>query len=164
MSLDALRTNAQMPLHTARLVAEASGGHHDLTLAVCGLSYLPEVADTRESPSEILIDHLLENGSTVRLHDPILETWLERPDLVLSPELDDALHGVDGIVFAVPHLQYRELSAAKLIECVGRPAFVVDAQNVVSDSAAEELHAAGWRVFGVGKGHWRKRLFHLPLV
>jgi UDP-N-acetyl-D-glucosamine dehydrogenase len=163
MSLDALRTNAQMPLHTARLVAEASRGDLELTLAVCGISYLADVADTRESPSEVLIDHLLEHGTTVRLHDPIVEAWPARPDLVVSPELDEALHGVDGIVFAVRHPQYRGLSAAKLIQSVGRPGFVVDAQNVVSDSAAEELHAAGWRVFGVGKGHWRKRLFHLPL-
>src|SRR5204862_1516154 len=51
MSLDALRTNAQMPLHTARLVAEATGGNLDITLAVCGLSYLSGVADTRDSPS-----------------------------------------------------------------------------------------------------------------
>jgi UDP-N-acetyl-D-glucosamine dehydrogenase len=163
MSLEGLRVNAQMPLHTARLVAEASDGRPDLTVAVCGISYLPGVADTRDSPSEILVDHLLDRGAGVRLHDPIVDLWSERPHLAVSRSLEEALHGVDGVVFAVPHVEYRELSAASLIRSVGREAFVIDAQNVITDRAAEELHAAGWRVLGVGKGHWRKRgLQHPP--
>jgi nucleotide sugar dehydrogenase len=162
MSLDGLRINAQMPLHTARLVAEASGGQLDVTVAVCGISYLPGVADTRDSPSEILVDHLLGRGASVRLHDPIVDAWPERPHLEVSRTLDEALRGVDGVVFAVPHVEYRELAPASLIESVGREAFVVDAQNVITDPTAEELHASGWRVLGVGKGHWRKRGFQLP--
>src|SRR5262249_43336727 len=88
MSLDGLRINAQMPLHTARLVAEASGSNPTVTLAICGISYLPGVADTRDSPSEILVDHLLERGASVRLHDPIVDVWPERPHLAVSRSLD----------------------------------------------------------------------------
>ena len=52
MTLDALRTNALMPVHTAQLVREAADG--DLSgavIAVCGVSYIPDVADTRNSPT-----------------------------------------------------------------------------------------------------------------
>jgi UDP-N-acetyl-D-glucosamine dehydrogenase len=161
MSLDALRTNALMPLHTARLVKEAAGGDvaHSV-VAVCGVSYIPDVADTRNSPTAILVDELLAAGAAVRVHDPIVRAWIERPEIPVVQELDDVVRDADGIVLAVPHLAYRELAAATLVRQAGRPAFVVDAQNVLSDAAAAELHAAGWRVLGVGKGHWRKRGLH----
>ena len=38
-------------------------------------------------------------------------------------------------------------------------AFVVDAQNVLTDAKARLLHDAGRRVIGVGKGHWRARRY-----
>jgi nucleotide sugar dehydrogenase len=161
-SLDALRTNASMPLHTAKLVMELADRSVAPTVAILGVSYIPGVADTRASPTETLVDHLVGLGCHVRLHDPILQSWPERPQPALSAELDEALRGVDGVVLAVPHADYLRVSAQELIAWVGRPAFLVDAQNVVSDTTARELHAAGWRVLGVGKGHWRKLGLHLP--
>jgi nucleotide sugar dehydrogenase len=161
MTLEALRTNALMPLHTARLVKDAAGG--DLTgtrVAVCGVSYISDVADTRNSPTEILVDDLLAAGAVVRVHDPSVEVWVERRDISIFQELEQVLHDVDGVVLAVPHLAYRELSAVALGQHTGRPGFLIDAQNVVSDATASDLHAAGWSVFGVGKGHWRKRGLH----
>jgi nucleotide sugar dehydrogenase len=158
MTLDALRTNSLMPLHTVKLVNDAFGRDlNGAVIAVCGVSYLPDVADTRNSPTEVLVDNLVSAGVTVRVHDPTLQGWLERPDVPFFVQLHDALHQVDGVVLAVPHLAYRELSAAAVAQLVGRPGFVVDAQNVVSDATAAELHSDGWRVLGVGKGHWRRR-------
>jgi nucleotide sugar dehydrogenase len=163
MTLEALRTNSLMPLHTARLVKEAASGNlSGRVIAVCGVSYLPDVADTRNSPTEILADDLSAAGAHVRAHDPTLEVWVERPNVPIIPQIRDALRDVDGVVLGVPHLEYRNLTAGDLTRHVGRSAFLVDAQNIVSDETAVELHAAGWQVLGVGKGHWRKRGLHLP--
>jgi UDP-N-acetyl-D-glucosamine dehydrogenase len=157
MTLDALRTNSLMPLHTAKLVHDALAGDLDgAVVAICGVSYLPDVADTRNSPTEVLVDNLVSAGATVRVHDPTLQGWLERPNVPFFAQLHDALHEVEGVVLAVPHIAYQELSAATLAQHVGRTGFLVDAQNVVADGTAVDLHAAGWRVLGVGKGHWRK--------
>ena len=156
MTLDALHTNAVMPLHTARLVREALGQEtNGALITVGGVSYIPDVADTRNSPTEVLVDDLLAGGASVRVHDPIVRAWIERPDVPVIDDLPRALAGADGVVLAVPHAAYRGLSATALTRYVGRPAFLVDAQNAVSDFTARQLHAAGWRVFGVGKGHWR---------
>jgi nucleotide sugar dehydrogenase len=161
MSLDALRTNSLMPLHTARLVKEAAGGDvAHAVVAVCGVSYIPDVADTRNSPTAILVDDLLAAGATVRVHDPIVRAWIEKPEIPIVEELEEVVRDVDGVVLAVPHLPYRKLAAATLVRRARRPGFVIDAQNVLSETAAGELHAAGWRVLGVGKGHWRKRGLH----
>jgi UDP-N-acetyl-D-glucosamine dehydrogenase len=162
MTLDALQTNALMPLHTARLVEEAAAGDLEgAIVAVCGVSYIPDVADTRSSPAEVLVDELIAAGAALRVHDPNVREWVERPDIPIIMELEEALYGVDGVVLTVPHLAFRRLSASQLAQHVRRSGgFLVDAFNIVTDETAVELHAAGWRVLGVGKGHWRKRGLH----
>ncbi len=160
--LAGLKTNYDMPLHTLELAEDLAGG--DLagkTIAVCGVSYLADVADTRNSPTETLVDALIEKGARVRVHDPHVVTWLERPETVVLQSLEEALEGADGVVLAVPHDAYISLGAEGLAELTAGGAFVVDAQNVLTDAKARLLHDAGRRVIGVGKGHWRTEGYHL---
>jgi len=157
MTLSALRTNYEMPLHTFDLVEELAETVAGKTIAVLGVSYLAGVADTRSSPTEILVDRLLEAGAGVRVHDPLVATWYERPEIEVLQDLSSALTGADGVVLAVPHDPYLALTAQELLEHLSPHAFVVDAQDIVSDEKARALHEAGRRVVGVGKGHWRTR-------
>jgi UDP-N-acetyl-D-glucosamine dehydrogenase len=160
-TLDALRTNALMPMHAVELVKEvAPNGLGGARIAVCGVSYVPDVADTRNSPTEALVDALLAEGAELRVHDPSVRTWLERADVPIVQDLEAALADADGVVLAVGHRAYRELAPRSLTQLTAQPTFVVDAQNVLSDESARELHAAGWLVVGVGKGHWRRDGMH----
>jgi UDP-N-acetyl-D-glucosamine dehydrogenase len=162
MTLSGLKTNYEMPLHTLELAEEVADGElSGKTIAVCGVSYLADVADTRNSPTETLVDALLQKGARVRVHDPHVVTWIERPDTLVLQSLGDALSGADGVVFAVPHGAYVTLSAEDLAELLDREAFVVDAQNVLTDAKARSLRDGGRRVIGVGKGHWRSLRYHL---
>jgi nucleotide sugar dehydrogenase len=157
VTLEALRINYRMPLHTLELTAELLDGRlSGRTVAVCGVSYLPEVGDTRNSPTELLVDTLHEAGATVVLHDPYLASWAERPEAVVHRDLASAVADADAIVLAVPHAPYLALSAGQL-GTLTRARAIVDAQNILSDQTAGALRAAGWRLAGVGKGHWRAR-------
>jgi nucleotide sugar dehydrogenase len=163
MTLDALRTNQLMPLHTLELAKELLGGDlHKKRITVCGVSYIADVADTRNSPTGTLVEGLLAEGAEVRVHDPTLRAWPEKPAIPIVQNLAEALAGVDGVVLAVPHEAYRALPGDALTAHVGSPAFAVDAQNVLSDRTAGVLRAAGWRLLGVGKGHWRRQGLHEP--
>lgn len=159
VTLDALRINHDMPLHTLELVRELAGGSlAGIRLLVCGISYLPDVADTRNSPTEIFVDQAQAGGARVIVNDTCLQEWLERPDIELVSDARAALAGADAIVLAVPHSAYRALKASDF----PAHAVIVDASNVLDDTLAGELHGAGARLAGVGKGHWRKRGYHLP--
>jgi nucleotide sugar dehydrogenase len=162
MTLTGLRTNYEMPLHTLELAEELAGGEvAGRTIAVCGVSYLPELADTRNSPTETLLDALLEKGARVRVHDPHVVNWIERPDLEVHQKLRDAIGAADGVVLAVPHEAYLRLSAEEWFEYLADRAFVVDAWNILTDEKAALLHTSGRPVVGVGKGHWRVKGYHL---
>jgi nucleotide sugar dehydrogenase len=163
-TLEALSINQSMPLHTLDLVSEAA--NNDLEgkrIAVCGVAYLADVGDTRHSPTETFVDALLSAGADVRVHDPSVRTWPERSDLPIAETIREAVAGADGVVFTVAHQAYRDLPADELHAFAENGRFVVDAQNVISDPSAQYLRSRGWRVIGVGKGHWRKRGYHLPL-
>ena len=158
MTLDAIRINYKMPLHTLALLAELfEKGLSRKTVIVCGVSYLPEVADTRNSPTELLVDELLKNGADVIVHDPYVTNWPEKSEININNDLLDCAKIANAIVFAVPHLEYRNLAPEKLIEISQSPLLIVDAQNIITDEKAEIYHKAGCRLLGVGKGHWRKR-------
>ena len=158
MTLDAMKINYRMPLHTLDLLAELSvDGLAGKTIAVCGVSYLAEVADTRNSAAELLVDALNDAGANVVAHDPNAELWPERPDVAFTQDLMKCLDRADGIVFGVPHGDYLDLQPQALSNLSSFPPFIVDAHNIIPDEKAQALHDAGCRLVGVGKGHWRKR-------
>ena len=147
-----------MPLHTLDLVKELAGGSlRGVHLLVCGIAYTPDVVDTRNSPAEVLVDAALEQEATVTVHDPCVSSWPERPAVPVSGDWKKSLRGADALVLAVAHKAYKQLQASDFPGSIS----IVDASNVLDDRLAEELHRKGCRLFGVGKGHWRKRGFHL---
>jgi UDP-N-acetyl-D-mannosaminuronate dehydrogenase len=122
------------------------------TVLVAGISYLSDVADTRNSPSADFCDLLREAGATAVAHDPYVRHWPERPE-VPHVSLDSGLARADAVVLAVRHQDYLTLDARRLGR---RPGVVLlDTQDIVDDAKAAELRAAGLKVIGVGKGHWR---------
>jgi UDP-N-acetyl-D-glucosamine dehydrogenase len=162
MTLSGLRTNHDMPLHTLDLARELAGGNlAGKTIAILGVSYLADLADTRNSPTETLVDALVREDAELRVHDPHVVTWLERPEIEVLQDLGAVLGNADGVVLAVPHESYLLLHPKQLVEQLAPQAFVVDAQNILSDEKAAVLRQAGHRILGVGKGHWRVMEYEL---
>lgn len=159
MTIEALRINQRMPLHTFGLAAELAGGSlSGKRITVLGVSYLPEVADTRNTPTEELCDALHRAGASVLVHDPYLALWPERSGVPFTQDLAQCLAWADGVILAIPHKPYLELTPKHFQ--LGQCRFVVDAQNGLNDQMAAALHAAKLRLAGVGKGHWRKSGYH----
>jgi nucleotide sugar dehydrogenase len=157
VTMNALQINYRMPLHTLDLLRELCGGEiAGKRVLVCGISYLPDVADTRNSPTEIFVEALTKAGVNWVAHDPCLQFWPECPEATLARDLTAELSGSDAVVFAVPHRAYRDLTPGSF----RKPLLIVDANNVLDDGKAALLHGSGHRLLGVGKGHWRKRGFH----
>ena len=68
--------NLEMPKYIAGRVAKDNGGSlKGKKVLVVGVAYKPNVADTRETPAELLIDALEELGALVSWSDPVVGNW-----------------------------------------------------------------------------------------
>ena len=65
-----------MPRYVVGRVAADNGGSlKGKSVQVVGVAYKPNVADTRETPAEIVIDELKKLGANATWHDPVVGSW-----------------------------------------------------------------------------------------
>jgi UDP-N-acetyl-D-glucosamine dehydrogenase len=68
--------NLDMPRYIAGRIAKDNGGSlKGKKVLVVGVAYKPNVADTRETPAELLIDALEDLGAVVSWSDPVVGNW-----------------------------------------------------------------------------------------
>jgi UDP-N-acetyl-D-glucosamine dehydrogenase len=58
-----------------RVVADNGGSLSGKSVQVIGVAYKPNVADTRETPAELVIEELKKAGASVTWHDPVVQSW-----------------------------------------------------------------------------------------
>jgi UDP-N-acetyl-D-mannosaminuronic acid dehydrogenase len=142
----ARHVNETMPLHMANLVEsalqEAGGELRGARVAVLGYAYLENSDDTRNSPSQALIDRLQEQGAQVIVHDPYVPEY--KLDLV------KAVNDADALVIMVRHDEYLALQLADLKAQLKRP-ILIDGRRVFEPAQARQ---AGFIFRGVGRGEY----------
>jgi nucleotide sugar dehydrogenase len=145
----AVATNRRMPLETLRLVREGLGGAlRGRRLLLLGVSYRPDVGDTRHSPAECFVRAACAEGAVVDCHDPLVTHWNEL-DLHLLEHLPAPL-GYDAIVFATNHSDYEALDFGRWLG--GHRPLIVDANRVLTD--CQRLAIAEFKVplRSIGRG------------
>jgi UDP-N-acetyl-D-glucosamine dehydrogenase len=98
--------NLEMPKYIAGRVAKDNGGSlKGKKVLVVGVAYKPNVADTRETPAELLIDALEELGAVVSWNDPVVGSWHGKESV-----------GLNGAEIAVVVTKHDVVSAADIIK------------------------------------------------
>lgn len=145
----ALSTNRDMPLSSLRKIQRMLDGNiRDKSLLLLGVSYRPDVCDTRYSPSQTFVDHAHALGAKVIPFDPVVDYWPEMRQK-LPAELPTA-KAMDGVIFAVPHERYETLNIETWLN--GSTPAILDANNVLSKEQLVAFEAAGCKVASVGRG------------
>jgi UDP-N-acetyl-D-glucosamine dehydrogenase len=68
--------NLEMPKYVVSRVAADNGGSlKGKNVQVIGVAYKPNVADTRETPAELVIAELKRQGAKVTWHDAVVGSW-----------------------------------------------------------------------------------------
>ncbi len=86
---------------------------------VVGVAYKPNVADTRETPAEIVIEALKEQGAVVSWHDPVVKSWKGESSQPL------AARGADITIVVTMH------DAVKVADVLASAPYVFDATGKV---------------------------------
>jgi len=88
--------NLEMPTYIAKRVAIDNGGSlKGKKVLVVGVAYKPNVADTRETPAEHLIEALTEMGAVVTWSDEVVGNW--------KGASSSALNGADVAIVVTKH-------------------------------------------------------------
>lgn len=92
----ASQINLSMPQYYVRRAQDKLKVLEKKKIIVIGVSYKPDLSDTRETPVEILIKGLKQKGAEVHWHDEIVKEWNGEKSSVLSNNFDLA-------ILATPH-------------------------------------------------------------
>lgn len=83
--------NAEMPIYVVNRLIELYGEVKGKKIQVIGVSYKADVADTRETPAEVVIEALRKRGASVNWHDSLVSSWNGESSSDVDPNADLAL-------------------------------------------------------------------------
>jgi UDP-N-acetyl-D-mannosaminuronic acid dehydrogenase len=156
----ARQVNDLMPTHVATLardaLEEAGQPLQGSRIAVLGIAFKGNTADTRESPSLSVIGELMKAGATVVVHDPLVpedDARVRKLGTRRETSVRDAVAGVSAVLLLTDHLEYRGLSGANLRRMDRKLAAIVDARHVLDP---DEVRSAGLVYRGVGRGYLKR--------
>jgi nucleotide sugar dehydrogenase len=141
--------NEGQAARVAAAAGEALGGLEGRTVAVLGVAFKAGTDDLRESPGLRIVDELLEQGSTVRVYDPLVKAAaLDAYAVEVAPSLPEAIAGAEACILATNDAelaQVTELAENGLVVVDGRRA--IDAAtmpngNFVAVGRARAAHSA----------------------
>jgi len=153
--LDAvLNVNDQQRRRLAEQATDYFGGDmEDRKIAVWGLSFKPGTDDTREAPSHIIIEDLLEKGADIAGYDPeAIETTREAfgDRIAYGDNMYDVLDGADALLICTEWHEFRRPNLAKVRDRLARP-LIFDGRNVFEPDRMAEM---GFDYYSVGRPHY----------
>jgi UDP-N-acetyl-D-glucosamine dehydrogenase len=83
--------NHEMPKYSVGRLEELYGSLKGKHLLLVGVSYKPDISDTRESPAESVMKELEQRGAEVSWHDPLVERFNGQSSASISGDYDLAL-------------------------------------------------------------------------
>lgn len=140
--LQAREINEYMPTHVAELTVKAlnQAGKvlKDSRILILGLSYKPNIADTRTSEVPNVVNALSEYDIEVAAYDPIAE-----PSAEAGCERLESLQfeGFDGILLSTPHDAFHEIDFEAATEALAPNPVLIDVKGQLD---GEQLERAGY--------------------
>ena len=103
--------NLEMAAYVVGRVAKDNGGSlSGKSVQVVGVAYKPNVADTRETPAELVIVELKKAGAVVTWHDPVVKSWhgeqssdLGGSDIAVVVTMHDVV-SADAVLASAPYV------------------------------------------------------------
>jgi UDP-N-acetyl-D-mannosaminuronic acid dehydrogenase len=137
--------NDNMPLHMVSLLedalAEAGRELAGSKILIFGYAYLEDSDDTRNSPSEILLQRLGELGAEVFVHDPYVMEYQASFARVAA--------NCDAAMFMVKHSQYLQINLADLKAILHTPV-LIDGRKIFD---ADKVQEAGFYYRCIGESN-----------
>jgi UDP-N-acetyl-D-mannosaminuronic acid dehydrogenase len=136
--------NDSMPQQMVKVLESAlepySKALKDAKIAVLGYAYLADSDDTRNSPSEKLLELLTAAQADVVVQDPYVSNY--------QHNILESVNGCDAIIVMVAHEAYAQIDLEKLKSKLNFP-IIIDGRRVIDPNLAI---TAGLDYHGIGYG------------
>jgi UDPglucose 6-dehydrogenase len=152
--LDAvLDVNDRQRRRLAEQATEYFGGDMEgRKIAVWGLSFKPGTDDTREAPSHIIIDDLLEKGADIAAFDPeAIETTQDTfgDDIDYGNNMYEVLDDAEALIICTEWHEFRRPDLADVRDRLARP-LIFDGRNLYEPERMAEM---GFDYYSIGRPH-----------
>lgn len=141
----------QKTLIVQKIKHHFAGNLRGRTIAVWGLSFKPRTDDIREAPSLSIIKSLLDEGVTVRAHDPAAMPAVQKlfPAGVHFVENNyETLKDAEALVVVTEWNEFRRPDFDRMKSLMRQPV-IFDGRNIYDPKAMKER---GFVYYGVGRG------------
>jgi len=139
-----LLTNEKMPLHMVDLLkgglAKAGKDLRGSNIALLGVSYKPDNADTRCSPALPIIKRLREKGAKVFIHDPFVKNFGHPVSKNIG-----IVSGKDAVMIVTAHSVYKKISWGALLKKMAKNPVIIDGRNLIAKKPRNAIY------MGIGK-------------
>ena len=142
--------NEQKQVLPNKVKAHFGAGLRGKCIAVWGLAFKPRTDDIREAPALSLIDALLAEGATLRVHDPeaLANVRREYGDKITYCDRPyGALEGADGLVVVTEWQEFRRPDF-EVMKKLLRGHVIFDGRNIYEPKT---MHALGFTYYGIGR-------------
>lgn len=150
--------NDFMPEHTVELMEDAlkeADKHDNLKIVLMGVAYKADCDDTRNTPTERIVDFLKNRYHSHNIeyiaHDP----WVREKDYKeteLTADFDAAVKDADVLIFATNHKQYYSVDLDVLKQTMKNKPIIIDGRNIFNKKIIESKGFI-YRKIGEGSKH-----------
>jgi nucleotide sugar dehydrogenase len=156
--LEGRKINDLMPRHVTKLASDGmrvSGKSlKRAKVVVLGISYRPNVKETRYSPSLELIATLRKRGARVTAFDPLFNASdMESLGLTSEQTLRKAVEKADCVILTVAHDDFKNMDTVELAAHMSKKGLIIDCTGILDPTSVEK---SGLVYRGVGRGLWTR--------
>jgi UDP-N-acetyl-D-galactosamine dehydrogenase len=116
-------------------------------VAVMGVTFKEDVPDLRNTRVVDIIRELEDYGIEVFAHDPLADAEEARTHLGISLRPLDEIRGMDAVIAAVSHKEYKSMGLPGIAAfCGEKTPLVIDIKGMFSPGEADSLNIRYWRI------------------
>jgi UDP-N-acetyl-D-mannosaminuronic acid dehydrogenase len=135
--------NSGMPNHIFDLLKNRMKDLNGKRILILGYAYLNDSDDTRNSPSEDLVELIEHTGAKIAIHDPFIKEY--------SGDVIKKAENCDAAVLMTAHSEYTSLDLKRLKWVMQTP-LIIDGRNVLDRKHVVDLGFEFIRLGDTSKG------------
>ncbi len=118
----------------------------DSTVTILGITFKENCPDIRNSKVIDIIKNLESYGVNVQIHDPLADFENTYKEYGVKLKKLEELEPADGLVLAVAHDDFQNMSGEDIKKLVGEDSTLIDVKGVIDPAIVESQDIAYWQL------------------